>query len=137
MYTWIALISAKRWRLDVLTFLIHGFDKTYKMRTFECCLAFTHLARSFHQIQRGTPETTLYFVATLTHTGRIVVSRLEDNVVKSSLSFPEFFKSTFIPQSYTAKFFLVGNFCQQRLHVFLIDQLLKSTVYNYGGKQPV
>ena len=23
---WIALISAKRWRLDVLTFLIHGFD---------------------------------------------------------------------------------------------------------------
>ena len=23
---WIALISAKRWRLDVLTFLIHGFE---------------------------------------------------------------------------------------------------------------
>jgi hypothetical protein len=89
---WIALISAKRWRLDVLTFLIHGFDKTYKMRTFECCLAFTHLPRSFHQIQRGTPETTLYFVATLTHTGRIVVSRLEHNVVISFLSFPVLLK---------------------------------------------
>jgi hypothetical protein len=24
---WIALISAKRWRLDVLTFLIHGFGQ--------------------------------------------------------------------------------------------------------------
>ena len=38
---------------------------------------------------------------------------------------------------YTTKFFLVGNFCQQRRHVFLIDKLLKSTVYDYGGcKQP-
>jgi hypothetical protein len=26
--TVIALISAKRWRLDVLTFLIHGFEKS-------------------------------------------------------------------------------------------------------------
>ena len=26
---WIALISAKRWRLDVLTFLIHGFARAY------------------------------------------------------------------------------------------------------------
>ena len=26
----IALISAKRWRLDILTFLIHGFVKNHK-----------------------------------------------------------------------------------------------------------
>ena len=107
------------------------------MCAFECCLAFTHLPRSFHQIQRGTPETTLYFVATLTHTGRIVVSRLEHNVVKSSLSFSGFFKVIIYTIEYTAKFILVGNFCQQRLHVFLIDKLLKSTVYNYGGNQSV
>ena len=100
------------------------------MCAFECCLAFTNLPRSFYQIQRGTPETTLYFVATLTHTGRIVVSRLEHNV------FPDFLKPHLYHRVYS-KIFIVDNFCQQRLHVFLIDQLLKSTVYDYGGKQPV
>ena len=28
---WIALISAKRWQLDVLTFLIHGFGLEYHL----------------------------------------------------------------------------------------------------------
>ena len=30
---WIGLISAKRWRLDVLNFLIHGFDKNNITKT--------------------------------------------------------------------------------------------------------
>ena len=39
---WIALISAKRWRLDVLTFLIYGFvgyDTKIKSSCFVCTLA--------------------------------------------------------------------------------------------------
>ena len=47
---WIALISAKRWRLDVLTFLIHGFG------SFQSCffpISRTAFFRPLHCVCKG------------------------------------------------------------------------------------
>jgi hypothetical protein len=44
---WITLISAKRWRLDVLTFLIHGFAAWYPAYPLTTSLFYTQFLVKF------------------------------------------------------------------------------------------